>query len=317
MPALAAASVAVIATTAVIVLPDRSGPGPEAGPPTRTTGTVGPGQSRLLVRDGDMVEVSGTIIAAPGRPVVYCPDLPSADVGRDPGEEPAPTCSAIFAVTLTGVDLDRLADPGVRRGVRFGRATLRGVWQDRTIEVREQTPPLARPPVRPPVHDTVPCPAPAGGWKIGRWGDAQVAAQKLIAYVESRPDRFVGTGMAYLSGLPSTWTEPPTIVTEVITVSVLTGDLAQARRDLETLYSGNLCVYRGTRLFEPAEVQAANMSMTALVQDTSNGIWGFGSGSTTRPGQVDLLVLDERLYGEIEKMGLKFFDLRPAVRPVR
>lgn len=318
MPALAAVSVALIATVAAVILPDSSAPEPGAGPPTgHANPNTAAGQSRLLVREGDLVEVSGTVVAAPGRPVVYRPDLPSAGVGRDPGDEPPPTCSATFAVTLTGVDLDRLADPGTRKGVRFGRVTLRGVWHGRTIEVREQTPPAALPPVLPPVHGTVPCPAPPGGWKTGRWGDALIAAQKLIAYVESRPDRFVGTAVATLSGLPLTWTEPPAIVTEVITVSVLQGDLAHARRDLRKLYPGNLCVYRGTRLFAPAEVQTANTSMTNLLQDTRNGIWGFGPGTTTQPGDVELLVLDERVYGEIEKIGLKYFELKPAVRPVR
>jgi hypothetical protein len=32
---------------------------------------------------------------------------------------------------------------------------------------------------------------------------------------------------------------------------------------------------------------------------------------------VDLLVLDERLSGELERIGLKYLDLRSAVRPVR
>lgn len=303
LPAVAA-SVAIVAAGAVVF---SSGDGTRLEPSAAKTTTQA---LRQLVRNGDLVEVTGTIFAAPGQPVVYCPNLPST------GESPATTCPARLAVTLTGVDLDRLTNPGTRNGVRFGDATVRGIWHDRTIDVREQTPPPAEPPVRPPVADTVPCAPPAGGWKQGNWGDAPLAAQPLFRYVDSRPDRFVGSGTAIVAGLPSTWTQAPTTVTEVITVSVLKGDLARARRDLEKLYKGNLCVYRGSRLFEPAELASANAAMDVLVADDSNAIYGFGHGTTTEPGEVELLVIDQRVYDAIERIGFEYFDLKPDIRPV-
>lgn len=306
LPAVAAAAaVAAVATGIAIAASGGDAASPRKATPEPATG----GQ---LVRNGDRAEVSGTVIAAPGRPVIYCPDLPQADIGYPPGKEPPPSCPDRLAVKLTGVDLDRLADPGSRKGVRFGRATLRGIWQDRTIAVDEQTPPSPGA-VEPPRVDVVPCPAPPGGWKPGRWGDAGLRSNTLTEFVRGHRERFDDVRMAYPDGVPST---PPTILTEVVVVPLLTGDLEQARRELGKLYDGNLCVYRATQLFELDALDAANNAMDVLMRDQTNAVWSFSPSSPTKAGEVELLVLDERLYRAIDRIGFKYFDLKPSVRPV-
>src|SRR5262245_26846033 len=92
VPLLAATSVAAVALA--IAVPRFQGHSESGGAAA---------EASYLVRDGDRVEVTGLVIAAPGRPVVYCPPLPTT--GDLP--EAAPRCSANFAVTLTGADLDR------------------------------------------------------------------------------------------------------------------------------------------------------------------------------------------------------------------
>src|SRR5690348_2866356 len=70
IPALAAASVAVIAAGLLAVLPnhnDASGtvPAPAAQPADNTS-------DALLVKHGDKVRVSGQVIAVPGKTPVFC-----------------------------------------------------------------------------------------------------------------------------------------------------------------------------------------------------------------------------------------------------
>ncbi|MEV0800581.1 hypothetical protein AB0I34_23015 [Kribbella sp. NPDC050281] len=307
-PVLAAASVAAIAVAvAVTVLPNRSGPpGPVAG---------GGGEAQYLVRDGDRVEVTGIVIAAPERPVVYCPPLSAPSSSGDD----APNCPADFAVTLTGVDLSRLAEPGTKNGIRFGYARLRGTWHDHTITVAEQSTPAANALMGPPDTDPVPCPEPAGGWPVPdptRNDLPSTAAVERL--VEQQPERFGATWVAFADGTvrpARAWTVPVVLV-----VNLLDGDVDQARRDLQPLYDGNLCVSPGnvttSRLTEAAH------KGTALARDTHNGIWeisGVGPDGeySGGPVKVGLVVVDERLYGEFQKIGLDLLNLHPAVRPIR
>jgi hypothetical protein len=130
IPALAAASVAVIAAGVLAVLPNHNEPTPAATaqPPTNDA---------LLVKPGDTVRVSGQVIAVPGKTPVYCAPLAVGAIGYPKGKEPAPSCPAQYAVALNGVDLDRIFDITMIKGVRTGHATLTGVWDDRSIVVKE------------------------------------------------------------------------------------------------------------------------------------------------------------------------------------
>lgn len=308
VPVLAAASVAAIAVAvAVTVLPDRSGSsGPVAG---------GGGAAQYLVRDGDRVEVTGKVIAAPERPVVYCAPLAGPGLAGDD----APSCPADFAVTLTGVDLGRLAEPGTTGGVRFGYARLRGIWHDRTIAVDEQSMPAANA-LNGPDTDPVPCPEPAGGWPVPdppRNDLPSTAAVERL--VEQQPERFGATWVAFPDGMTRparAWTVPVVLV-----VNLLKGDVDQARRDLQPLYDGTLCISPG-RVTHSRLIEAARKG-ESLARDSRNGIWAIsGLGPTEEetglePIKVHLLVVDERLYGEFQKIGLDLLLLYPAVRPIR
>jgi hypothetical protein len=97
-------------------------------------------QTELIVRDGDLVECTGGIIAAPGRPVYYCAPHPEPAIFYDPPRPPE--CPAGLSVPLTGVDLGLLAMPRTVAGVLAGSATIRGIWRDRTIAVTEQFGPV-------------------------------------------------------------------------------------------------------------------------------------------------------------------------------
>jgi hypothetical protein len=143
--------------------------GDVSGPPIGVSLTPASSAGDLIVRDGDTVEVTGQVIAVPGEAVVFCPPRASAEDPQEPavrpGETPkpvvtpAPTCPATLAVTVSGVDLDRLSSSETIQGTRTGWATLRGTWHGRAIEVAEQTAPKQTTVAS---GNVVPCPAPAG-----------------------------------------------------------------------------------------------------------------------------------------------------------
>ncbi len=303
VPALAAATVAAIAMAVTItMLPDRFGSVASGGD-----------QAQYLVRDGDRVEATGMVIAAPGRPVVYCPHLGTPDA----------SCPANFAVTLTGVDVGRLAEPATLDGIRFGYARLRGIWHDRTIAVDEQAMPDADSLYGPPEMEadtTVPCPEPVGGWPVPDPPSRDLPSTAAVRhFTEQRPERFGAVWFAYPKGGPpgAEWTVPAVLV-----VNLLKGSADQARRDLEPLYDGPLCVSRGA--VTTSRLREAGYAVQRLQVDTRNGIWAAGGAGPVqltpdgeRPIGVLLLIVDERLYGEFQKIGLDLVRLHPAVRPIR
>ncbi len=311
VPALAAAAVAAIAV-GVITVAQHDGAGPAPNVPVASGGgsaepTTAAG-STLVVHDGDTVEATGKVIAAPGKPAVFCPNLASPAVGYPPGKEPAPSCDAQFAVPLTGVDLTKLSDRRTVKGVVEGGVTLRGIWRDRSIAV-QQTGPMR-------LHERepwfgVPCAAPEGGWKTGAWGDASEHSQQLNQYVDAHPDLFGFLRMGYPDGTPSDPNLSEKPMTEVIVVGVYSGDLERVRAQLEQLYSGNLCVAKSE--FSLAQLRDAQNSLNPLLKN-KRGLYGFGLGA--EKVEVDLLVVDDALYAELAKVGLEKLELKPAVRPV-
>jgi hypothetical protein len=113
------------------------------------------------------------------------------------------------------------------------------------------------------------------------------------------------------------WTVPAVLV-----VNLLDGDVDQARRELQPLYDGTLCVSPGK--VTKGRLTAAAYAAQSLLLDTRNGIWessGVGptdaTTATNGPINVYLLVVDERLYGEFQQIGLDLLILQPAVRPIR
>ena len=131
LPAVAAASVALIAAAGIVAIPQLSQPDVAGNPP----GVVDVVRSQLLVRNGDEVRVAGEVIAAPGRPVIVC-----VSQGLPRPSDTPPTCPPSASLTVIGVEMDRLSGLTTIRGVRSGFAQLTGVWTDRSIAVREQGP---------------------------------------------------------------------------------------------------------------------------------------------------------------------------------
>jgi hypothetical protein len=270
-----------------------------------------PAPADLVVRDGDLVQASGMVLAAPGKPVRFCAPAPSDLVARVPD---IPACT--FGVEVTGVDLNRLAQAKLVAGVRFGDAALRGVWRSGVLHVTEQGPPKDPPPdmIPPPFPDTrTPCPPPAGGWKPV--GDADNKA--LHQYVEEEhPDRFRRPWVSYPNGEPPGPTPYPNLV-EVLVVEVVSGDVDEARRELQRRYAGNLCVVHnpGARSIadETAAYDAVQQVLDPLMHDFTNGIYASGG---PYPITVELVMLTPQLY---EKLGVPRLALvfHPWLRPVR
>jgi hypothetical protein len=305
-PALAAASVLVIAAVALSVLPGREKP---TADPIQTLATSNNSdQPRLLVRNGDLVEADGQVIAAPGKPVLYCMPHAVQGVGYLPAKEPAPSCPAAFAVKLTGIDLDRLSSPSTVKGVRTGEAHLTGIWTDRAIAVQDQSAP------RPGTPDdglpAVPCKEPPGGWLPG---GRDLVSPAVTAFVNARPDQLAEPWIGWpasTSANPSAAPKGPS----VLVIEVAQGDPTAIRKALEPLVSGNLCVTRGR--FSLTELRQTRDAVAAL-HSQGLGISVSGSGRGSKPVSVELLVVDEKAFAAFDKIGLDKLELIPAVVPVR
>jgi hypothetical protein len=310
-PALAAASVLVIATAALVVLPGKEKP---AADPIQTLATGNStDQAGLLVRNGDRVEVDGQVIAAPGKPVLYCAPHAKIAIGYLPGKEPAPACPAGLEVKLTGVDLDRLSSPSTVKGVRSGQAHLTGIWIDRAIAVQDQSAP------RPGTPDyrlpQVPCKEPPGGWRPGNANEPISPA--VAAFVKARLDQLAEPWIGWpaaAKAAPSMNPSGPPEGPSVLVIEVAKGDPATIRKALEPLVTGNLCVTRGR--FSQADSKRTSDAVAALNLRVL-GISIIAGGMGNKQVGVDLLVVDEKAFAEFTKIGLDKLELTPAVVPVR
>ena len=108
-----------------------------------------------VVRDGDRVTGRGQVVALPGRPVQLC--APYATIAIYPEPVPAP-CRV--AVTVTGLDLDRLTHRKERDGAVWGSARVEGVYRAGTLTVTRQLDDRPGPVPDVVTEDRVPCPEP-------------------------------------------------------------------------------------------------------------------------------------------------------------
>ncbi|MFC0629096.1 hypothetical protein [Kribbella deserti] len=316
VPALAAASVAAIAIGALIVLPGRGGSaGPASQPPAATPNAGGTSDvSALTVRDGDLVEAQGKVIAAPGKPVIFCAPFAQTVIRNVPAANPVPTCPAGHRVVLTGLDVGKLTD--VIQGVRFDSVRIIGTWLGGTIAVQQQLP--VEPETSGPGDDPadaflnqVPCERPDGGWKPG---NHQIPAT-VSAYVSQRPDQLAELWIGWPEGTGST---PGSIAAgkpSVAVVEVVQGDVDQVRADLAKLFSGNLCVVPGR--FSQTTSRTVQNQLAKLVGDPRMGISTAGSMMGNRPATVELTVVTNNVLAALSPIGLDKLDLRPAVRRIR
>lgn len=304
VPALAAASVAVIAAGVLIVLPS------PAKNPTAAVGSPQPfaqgnhqPNDELLVEPGDKVQVSGRIIAVPGKTPVFCAPLPQTLIGYLPGKEPAPTCPDEFAVKLNGLDLAQVPDMTTIQGVRTGSASVTGIWRDGTIDVQQQSKPIT------PV-DTglpkLPCAAPAGGWPSK---PSNIASAAVKAFLAANAAQAYGPVTYYPNG---TSRNAPV----VMMVGVAHGDLAAFRAAFEKVYSGNLCVT--PVLMSNADSERVRSQLETILGKDHLGMYlsGGADGMTGGPAPVSLLVYTEQVKAALAPVGLDLLDVKPDVRPV-
>jgi hypothetical protein len=306
--ATAAVVTAVIASVAALTArPDTSHP---AGVVVVTSAAAAPdGEgTELVVRDGDEVEASGLVVAAPGEPVRFCAPSIVPMIGRPDGREPPPSCS--FGVTVVGVDLDALVEAGTTADVRHGRAHLRGVWHAGVITVTEQGPPVADPPPAP--APPLPCADPDGGWTPG----FSPNSNELHEYIEAHAEQFRPLWVSYPAGVPGGSMSPDTV--EVLVVEVVHGDAEQASVDLRRHYAGNLCVVARPDLPSLADqrrmVSENETALQALMGDPANGIYTAGYADVII---VELVVLTETLLAEFTELLPATVEFQPWLRPAR
>lgn len=239
--AAAAAVVAVAAGGVAGVAVSRGVGSPPAG---RTTGqTASPADD--IVRDGDRVAGQGYVLALPGRPVQFCgpvggPRVVSPDPWPDEETVPEPCRNA---VTVTGLDLDRLSERTERDGAVWGWARVDGVYRAGTLTVtRQEAYVSTRTPAS--AADQVPCPEPAGGWPR-QPSTLSAAVPRLARVVGQHPDELSELYVTY----PYGWHLQDTSDRKGIEVYVVntTGDVAAARALLGKVFPArHLCVRAAT-----------------------------------------------------------------------
>ncbi|MFB6723938.1 hypothetical protein ACFCV3_27415 [Kribbella sp. NPDC056345] len=316
-PALAAASVVVVAAVTVSVLP-RGGTaapqGAQSAPPSAPAATpeavdsVAKGNQQpgsnddLLVRDGAKVRVSGQVIAAPNVAPVFCPSRPIPTIGYPPGKAPAPTCPDGLKVTLKGVDVSLLTDLETIQGVRTGRATLTGIWTNRTITVQQQAAPT---PERDFVTPPLPCPPPKGGWPAK---PSNIEDPKVAQFLDQHRDQAFGPAIYRPDGEGRT--KPV-----VVFVGVAHGDRAAFRRAFEEVYDGNLCV-APVRLSQ-GDADQLSGKVAGLMNRDALGITTSYTQMDGSSENVRLLVYTDAVKAALAPIGLDKLRIEPAVVPVR
>ena len=293
-PVLATTAATLVAVAAVAVLAAQTRDGGEEDVTGAVPTATDPSPADLVVRDGTRVRASGTVLAAPGKPVRFCaPATSTAPAGAD-----LPPCD--HGVVVTGVDLDALAQPVERAGARYGGATLTGTWRSGVLAVTGQAPPE---PAAPAGSPAVPCPAPASGWTATGPFDGRA----VETYVVENADRF-----------RSPWLGRADDGAEVLVVEVVRGDAGAARTELRRRYSGNLCVVsapgRSSLAEQTATLDRVQRVVVDLMRDPATGVYALGGAENVI---VSMVVLTPDLYDRLAAIGLTAVDLSPWLRPVR
>lgn len=246
-----AAFAAVIVLVTIYVVAGRGSP-PSApagqGRESPSSAPAGRAANALLVRDGDTVEASGRVFAAPGQPVQFCP----GDARAEPTDEP---CVRGLWVEARSVSLDTLTRRTVFGDVVVGYARLRGSWQDRVLNVLSQGDPVEPPALVVPREDPVPCEPPPGGWQAS----SDIDGRAVHDYIERHPGQFAAPWVAWPDGPPGTATAAPGAAKpSVLVIEVITGDVDQARTELSRISTGNLCVARTSTTHSPGSVSTTS-----------------------------------------------------------
>lgn len=184
---------------------------------------------------------TGTVIAAPGEPVVFC-DRTRASL--DFGSARPPRCP--LGIRTVGVDLDALVDREEEAGVVWGDAWLAGVYRNGTFHVRDQS---YRGAARPwATLDEVPCSTPRGGWPR-----TPPDLYALEQYRFEHPGQIVGYDVR------GSRFQRPTVV------MVAARDVAAVTAALRPAYGKALCVRHADMTV--ADVRRAEEAVVAFMAD--------------------------------------------------
>ncbi|TDW19378.1 hypothetical protein [Kribbella kalugense] len=304
VPALAAASVAVVAAGIIAVLPNQNDTAK-----TQAASNQPFAQSNqqpnddLLVKPGDTVQVSGKIIAVPGKTPVFCAPLAETAIGYLPGKEPAPSCPDEFAVKLNGLKLDQITGMKTIKGVGTGSAAVTGIWRDGTIDVQQQSAPIK---VVDPGLPKLPCAAPAGGWPSK---PSNIGSTVVKAFLAAHAGQVYGPVTYYPNG---TSRNAPV----VMMAGVAHQDVAAFREAFEQVYSGNLCV--APVLMSNADSDRVRLSLESILEKQHLGVFmSGGAGMNGGPAPISLLVYTEQVKDAVAPVGLDLLEMKPEVKPVR
>ena len=300
--------VAAVAGAGVVLL--------RAGDPERLA-VAPPAPHTQVVRDGDRVSASGSVVSVPGRPVRFCAPVAQDAIGYAPGQEPAPAYCP-FGVDVEAVDLADLADRREKDGSLEGQTALTGVWRDGKLVVQEQGPP--EPYGEPEQAAAPPCDPPQGGWPrdpslllpMGGEveGDVNLLAEQpaMDRYRAQHPGDVVT--IALLRPYPDS---------VLMGVSVVDGAAAaRAEAALRAAYGERLCVVssRSTR----AQVTAAQAEFVIGSNDATRlGIHGGAGEGVSDALQIevgyDLVLVTEEIVSRAARHPPGLIALRPWLLP--
>jgi hypothetical protein len=240
---------------------------------------VAPGRAELIVRDGDLVEASGSV-----EDETMC------------SPAPVPT---VFGITCpSGIRV-----PGVSPTYT---ATLRGRWHPGWLSDIQRMPyaPTSAGELGPgSLPDTPPCPAPPGGWRDGE----DYADDQVHEYLHAHADQFAEPFATHLGNA------------RILVVQVVSGDVDQARAALTAIYADNLCVVAvpgGHSIAAENRLQATTgEALSAVMDDRTLGIYGV----TSEDGKLRVMMvqLTQPLYDKFAAIGLDHLILDPWIRPAR
>lgn len=278
-------------------------PTPTAKLPLPTPTPAAPALPYDIVREGDLVSVSGAIIDWSSGPIICTWEA------WDLSNPPQPGCVDSHQVPISGIDPRELPGNDWRSAREdFNEVWVTdhvqafGLWRDGVIDYVSSVP-TEKPP-RPSFLSVppIPCAPPSGGWPGDPedFGpeDPEGLVLRLQAEVDRRPEIYGGSWVAWNEDAQGNVTKRALVVGTV-------GDVESAARSLTEIFPANLCV---------VEVEYSTEELQAVVDDlTQNGDnWTVGTDPATNRVLVTLPVIDEQaakaLAPHVDKI-----DVRPLV----
>jgi hypothetical protein len=236
-----------------------------------TSGRQAPSDyARLVLADGDRVHLAGRVVSVPHRAVRMCAPSFESGVGYAPGHEPAPQWCRL-GTDVTGIHLSALTQRRSKGGAVEGWAQVEGVYHATgpvTVTAQHPYRPAPGPGFLP---DQPPCPAPPGGWPVGR-EDADLDVTPLQAYSDAHPGSVV---------MPA---ELRPSRRQVLIYALTAGDPAPVEAALRPAYGPALCVVRSR--YGQAQIASAAAAFRPDGRPAGAGVSAVSGGGLARDEQV-------------------------------